>query len=161
MRWARVPHDESLFGGDQFMWSLVAGAQGLVAVGYQNGGIGTANGEHAVAWTSSDGLHWSRLALTKARRTLLWSVDARGATFMAVGSEITADSDVAVLTSGDGERWLRVRAGEAVFGGPGNQVAKSVALGDERVVVVGADYLNGPRPAAWSAVQAGGSSHKP
>ena len=57
--WSRVPHDESVFGGDdrQVMYDVTAGGPGLVAVG--------ADGDHpwdnslgqdAAVWTSVDGI---------------------------------------------------------------------------------------------------------
>ena len=49
--WARVPHDEAIFGGDydQVMLSVVAGGPGLVAVGYG----GTWDDGDAAVW------HWT------------------------------------------------------------------------------------------------------
>ena len=57
--WARVPHDEAIFGGDydQVMLSVVAGGPGLVAVGYNKWG----HDRDAAVWTSPDGLTWARV----------------------------------------------------------------------------------------------------
>ena len=155
--WSRLRHNGLLFGRDQVMWSLVARAAGFVAVGYQDRDEAT-DGGHAVVWTSRDGARWSRKALRQALRTSFEAVAARGATLIAVGTANNAGFDAAVWTSNDGEQWRQVRAGNAVFGGPGNQLAYGVAIGNKRVVVVGADYWNGPRPAAWSASRASGSA---
>ena len=48
LTWARVPHDEAVFGGnnDHWMWSVVAGGPGLVAVGCDRSG----DDENAVVW---------------------------------------------------------------------------------------------------------------
>jgi hypothetical protein len=53
--WSRVPHDESVFGGDGpvAMYDVTAGGPGLVAVGGGHQG--------AVVWTSRDGLVWVRI----------------------------------------------------------------------------------------------------
>ncbi len=52
--WSRVAHDEAVFGGrdNQGMFGVVAGNQGVVAVGY--------DGLDAAVWSSVDGLSWSR-----------------------------------------------------------------------------------------------------
>jgi len=56
--WSRVPHDEEVFGGAEdghytSMDSVTAGGPGLVAVGWDPMG--------AAAWTSVDGITWSRV----------------------------------------------------------------------------------------------------
>jgi hypothetical protein len=59
--WARVPHDDALFGatGNQRMQSVTVTDAGLVAVG-ADGGFYATRGE-AVVWTSVDGLTWARV----------------------------------------------------------------------------------------------------
>lgn len=59
LTWARVPHDEAIFGGpsNQSMLDVVAGGPGLIAVGYDNDGVD----RDAAVWTSVDGLAWTRV----------------------------------------------------------------------------------------------------
>jgi hypothetical protein len=53
--WTRVPHDESVFGGDGrvAMHDVTVGGPGLVAVG--------SGEQRAIMWTSRDGLVWTRV----------------------------------------------------------------------------------------------------
>jgi len=57
--WARVPHDEAVFGGPeaQAMNAVVAAGPGLVAVGY----AGVVNDPDTAVWTSPDGATWTRV----------------------------------------------------------------------------------------------------
>ena len=57
--WSRVPHDEVIFGGEssQAMDSVTAGGPGLVAVGFDH----RPSAQDGAAWTSSDGITWSRV----------------------------------------------------------------------------------------------------
>jgi hypothetical protein len=59
--WARVSHDESVFGGPglQVMQAVVAGGPGLVAVGADDYGSG--RDSDAAVWLSVDGHVWSRV----------------------------------------------------------------------------------------------------
>ena len=57
--WARLSHDEAVFGGagDQAMGWVAAGGPGLVAVGLDSSG----GDWDAAVWTSPDGLAWTRV----------------------------------------------------------------------------------------------------
>ena len=55
--WSRVPHDEAAFGGAVWMASVTAGGPGLVAVGSAL----PPRDWVAAAWTSVDGITWSRI----------------------------------------------------------------------------------------------------
>ncbi len=80
--WSRVPHDETVFGGEyaQTMWSVTVGGPGLVAVGWDEL-------RGAVVWTS-DGVTWSRVPHEAAvfGGGLLLSVIVGGPGLVAVGS---------------------------------------------------------------------------
>ena len=56
LTWARVPHDEALFGGenDQEMFGVIAAGPGLVAVGVDD--------DAPAVWLSADGLAWEKVA---------------------------------------------------------------------------------------------------
>jgi hypothetical protein len=101
--WSRVPHSESVFGGegDQWMHSVTVGGPGLVAVGGPSwtSGSGWSHEEagqvipaDAVVWTSADGLIWTRLPSDPAivgEESYQWmqSVTAGGPGLIAVGSQ--------------------------------------------------------------------------
>ena len=141
--WARVPHDEAVFGGNdlQTMTSVTTGGPGLVAVGADGSG-----GDWVLAvWTSPDGLNWERLPLNgaalggssgqRAEQVVAWSGG-----LVAVGEAISEEGYcAAVWVSPDGVNWSRVPHDEAVFGGEGTQSMESVALGGPGLVAVGFD----------------------
>jgi hypothetical protein len=139
LAWSRVPHDEAALGGpnDQAMRSVVAGGPGLVAVGWDASG----GDWQAAVWTSSDGLVWSRvrhLGAVFGGASVIWSRAVGGPGMVAVGADGSGgDSDAAVWTSADGLAWSRVPHDEAAFGGAGNQVMSSVAVGGPGLVAVG------------------------
>ncbi len=118
--WSRVPHDETIFGGDasQVMSSVMAGGPGLVAVGSD----GPVASRVAAVWTSADGITWSRVpddaaVLGGDRSQLMSSVTAGGPGLVAVGWASPGDSGhAAVWTSADGITWSRVPHDETVFG---------------------------------------------
>jgi hypothetical protein len=148
LSWARVPHDEAIFGGrneqvanDQVMVSVVAGGPGLVAVGYDvSGGDGD-----AAVWTSADGFTWTRVPHDEAifggdYRQEMGSVVAGGPGLVAVGYDVSGgDGDAAVWTSADGFTWARVPHDEAIFGGDDDQEMTSVVAGGPGLVAVGYD----------------------
>jgi hypothetical protein len=116
--WSRVPHDETVFGGEagQRMTSVTAGGPGLVAVGFDGGGI--FSGEYnAPVWTSVDGLTWTRVPIDEAiigapgGGTGLESVTVGSRGLIAVGGDANprrSDRGARVLTSPDGITWSRV-----------------------------------------------------
>ncbi|MFA9563601.1 MAG: hypothetical protein ACERLM_02685, partial [Acidimicrobiales bacterium] len=91
--WMRVAHDEEIFGGvgGQAMSSVTAVGGGLVAVGNDGGGYGT--DVDAAAWTSDDGLRWSRVPHDE---TVFG--DARMHGVIAAGSAVIAVGGVASET---------------------------------------------------------------
>jgi hypothetical protein len=105
--WARVPHDEAVFGGDgdQVITGVAAGPAGIVAVGR------TAEGEQtsAAVWVSTDGASWARvddgLFTGPGQGAAMRDVIAVGDRFVAVGwAGVTGD-----LGSGTvGAVWLAV-----------------------------------------------------
>jgi DNA-directed RNA polymerase specialized sigma24 family protein len=165
--WARVPHDESIFGGkgEVEMTSVTTGGPGLVVVGsersidegwYDEGWYGVES-ETAVVWTSVDGITWSRLALGDAvlDGDAMQSVTRGGPGLVAVGSAPSAmgESIAAIWTSVDGLNWSRVPYTRNVFGDgkgwQGGVGASSVTAGGPGLVAVG-----GPDSAAivWISV---------
>ena len=158
--WARVPHDEAVFGGDgiQAMTSVVVGGPGLVAVGVSNSG----NDVDAAVWISVDGVTWTRVPHDEAvfggeGVQVMNSVVASGPGLVAVGFDASGsdpmDAAAAVWTSVDGMTWTRVPHDEAVFGGEGVQVMNSVVTGGPGLVAVGTDgSSDGFHGAAWFSV---------
>jgi hypothetical protein len=151
--WSRVPHDETVFGGEDFqeMHSVAVGAPGLVAVGDDGDPYRDIN---AAVWTSPDGVTWARVfqsdnELGGSGSQHMYSVTAGGLGFVAVGSEWSGgDEDAAVWTSPDGFTWTRVPHDESVFGGEGGQCMNSVAAGGPGLVVVGHEVQD---PENWDA----------
>jgi len=149
--WARVPHDETVFGGDgyQFMESVAAGGPGLVAVGY----FGPGDDIDAVVWTSPDGVTWSRVPHDETvfggdDYQYMFSVTAGGPGLVAVGSD---SSCAAVWTSPDGFTWSRVPHDETVFGDPPQRM-KSVTAGGPGLVAVGEHVSSdGVDAAVWTS----------
>jgi hypothetical protein len=160
--WARVPHDESIFGGneDVEIASVTAGGSALVAVGNASSheepsfGYGTET-TRAVVWTSVDGITWSRLGLGDAviDGIAMQSVTTSGPGFVAVGSApFRGGSIAAVWTSPDGFDWSSAPYTRKVFGdGVGYERVEmaSVTAGGPGLVAVG-----GPESAVlvWTSV---------
>ena len=120
LSWSRVPDDPSVFGGlgNQIMKSVIAGGPGLVAVGSDRPGSWSSV---AAAWTSVDGVSWSRVPHDEAvfggdGIQLMVSVIAGGPGLVAVGmAGAPLNFEAAVWTSVDGIDWSRVAHGEAVL----------------------------------------------
>ena len=157
--WARVPHDEAVFGGagDQWASSVTAGGLGLVAVGGSQGPEFAPEGSDgdAVVWVSTDGLEWERIAdlavFGGPGDQTLNAVTAGGPGLVAVGTDTSGgDIDAAVWVSADGYQWERVPHDEAVFGGSWDQVMDSVTAFDSGLVAVGFDGSSWPgNGAVW------------
>ncbi len=102
LTWSQVPHDEAIFGGEetQQMWSVTAGAPGLVAVGAGSG--------NAVVWTSTDGLAWTQVPYDDAvfggeGRRVIRGISAGGPGLVGVGFAGTAGTmDAAVWVQSTG-----------------------------------------------------------
>ncbi len=140
--WARVPDDDTVFGGSgsQAMFGVAASESGLVAVGYDASG-GDAD---AAVWTSSDGITWTRVTHDEsvfggADDQDMLSITAGGPGFVAVGDDYASgESDGAVWTSPDGVTWKRVTG--AALGGVDTQIIESVAAAGDDLVAVGYEY---------------------
>jgi hypothetical protein len=153
--WSRVPHDEAAFGGADFqdMRSVTAGGPGLVAVGAH--GVGPGH-NHALVWTSVDGITWSRVPHDNAifGASEMEAVTVGGPGLVAVGTAfLNADEEspaAAVWTSVDGITWSRVPHDEAVFGrGP----MRDVTVGGPGLVAVGDTWSeNGTDAVVWTSV---------
>jgi len=139
--WTRVPHDEAVFGGNDhpLMTSVTVGGPGLVAVGVDDSEPHDPSG--AVAWTSIDGITWSRVPKEGAIfGGVPVDVIAWGPGLVAVGRVDSGDDeDAAVWTSVDGITWSRVPHDEAVFGGEHDQAIRSVTVGGPGLVAVGSE----------------------
>ena len=162
LAWARVPHDEAVFGGScpqntyglncsQAMYGVVAGGPGLVAVGYEADSPGME--ANAAVWTSVDGLNWRRVPRDEAvfggpDNQGMENVTAGGPGLVAVGED-ESDRGAAVWTSTDGVAWTQVPYDEAVFG---SSRMESVAAAGPGLVAVGSDSSGGdPDGAVWTS----------
>jgi hypothetical protein len=154
--WSRVPHDQSVFGGDgdRAMWSVTAGGPGLVAVGEG----GSRGDRFAAVWTSPDGITWSRVPHDQSvfgggGFQEMTHLTAGGPGLVAVGDDRSGtDVDAAVWTSPDGIAWSRVPHDQSVFGGDGNQFILGVTSNGSGLVAVGEDRLDGDSDAAvWTS----------
>jgi hypothetical protein len=150
-RWNRVAHDEEVFGGagDQQMWSAVSGGSGLIVVGYDSSG-----GEQDSAVWTSDGVAFRRVEHREGvfgglgDQSMLRVIQG-GPGFVAVGfDDASGDRSAAVWTSREGRDWARLNPNENVFGGPGEQVMRSIVLLDSQLVAVGDDGSGGDLDAA-------------
>ena len=145
--WSQVPHDEAVFGSAN-MNSVTPFGSGYVAVG--GTGTGQIRSGNAVAWTSPDGMTWTRaphIEKTTAGSTGqegMSQVAAGSAGLVAIGHEWSDREEPfspPIWNSRDGISWSRVTDDEAfegaaigsvLAGGPGFVVAGSVG-GDAAV----------------------------
>jgi hypothetical protein len=140
--WTRVAHDDSIFGGDgdQMMVSVASSNGLLVAVGFDQPGIGD-----AAVWTSTDARTWTRLphheailGAGEAGGAEMTSVEAYGQGFIAGGfQQSSGDMDAVVWTSPNGLTWERVTSEEPVFGGENQQRVAALSVLDATIVAVG------------------------
>jgi hypothetical protein len=88
--WARVPHDETVFGG-AFMLDVTAAGPLLVAAGESGSGM--------AVWTSSDGIGWSRVVDHEvvSGRSALLAVAAGDPGLVAVGWDHSRGDSVAAV----------------------------------------------------------------
>ena len=169
--WARVPHEEIVFGGEssQMMLDVAVGGPGLVAVGtdgspYRN--TIDPSAADAAVWTSANGLTWSRVPHDEEifggpTEQRMVSVTVGGPGLVAVGSECGGGyscSDAAVWTSPDGFGWSRVPDDDAVFSRSGelgdkDEAMLSVTAGGPGLVAVGFDSVDdcGWDSAVWTS----------
>jgi hypothetical protein len=149
LRWSPVTQNEAVFGraGGQSMMSVTAGGPGLVAVGSDE-----LSG--AAAWTSSDGITWTRAAAVPRRRTFssddrMESVTAGGPGLVGVGTS--------VWTSVDGIAWTLRDAGLTsidTYASTGSdwQLMTSVTAGGPGLVAVGINWSDQAAGAVWTSV---------
>jgi hypothetical protein len=137
LTWSRVPHDETVFGGEenQIMNDVTVGGPGLVAVGYD----GCCSWDNplgvAAVWTSIDGVVWSRVphddSVFGSRNDAMVSVTAGGPGLVAVGYSFGCRP---VWTSVDGITWSRVTDDVP---GTCNRVIRDVIATEGGLVAVG------------------------
>jgi hypothetical protein len=145
LTWARVPHDEAVFGGEnsRVMTGVVAGGPGLVAVGYDSASQGWSGLDaNAAVWTSADGIAWARVPNAEMfgdrLMQMMNAVTVGGPGLVAVGYDGAVNRyDAAVWTSVDGLTWARIPQDELVFGGSDVQGMNAVAAGGPGLVAVG------------------------
>jgi hypothetical protein len=149
--WARVAHDDEVFGGTgvQEMNSVVAAGPGLVAVGLDERLDDSREGlTTAAVWTSVDGIAWERVPYDEqvefkgfAGDKAMISVTATDAGLVAVGFDgggYGSRSDATVWTSVDGVSWTRLANDDGLFGGARMYGVTPFGTG---VVAVGRDWL--------------------
>ncbi len=154
LTWTRIPHDESVFGGEadqlptQFMISVAAFDGGLVAVGESSSAFEI----NAAMWTSPNGLSWTRVPPDESifDDAVTLDVTAFDGGLAVAGIDVSdGDADAAVWTSADGVDWKRVSHDEAIFGGDGDQMMVSIASFDGGLVAVGFDQVGRGDAAVW------------
>ncbi len=160
--WTRVANDPGGLGpsGFQKMLGVAARDTGVVAVGWEWG----SSGRHAAAWTSLDGIAWSRVphdasVFGSGPDGFLAGHQMRGVTpggpgFVAVGwVGDGVDLDAAVWTSPDGSTWTPAPHDEVVFGGASDQIMNDVAVGGPGLIAVGwtGDAVGESQAAVWTS----------
>jgi hypothetical protein len=129
--WFRVPHNETVFGTEGNpapMLSVTAGGPGLVAVGADLWPPGLAK---TPAWTSPDGITWTRVPDDVTFRGAMMDVTVGGPGLVTVGL------NGIVWTSVDGITWTSFPDDDAVFGRGGHMF--SVITQGPYLVAVGSD----------------------
>jgi hypothetical protein len=154
--WARLPHDEDVFGvtGAEGMLDVVAGRRGLIAVG--------SDGPNAVVWTSVDGTEWTRLPHDEAvfgGEQLIWALTVAESGIVGVGYNNSSEGEgehAVIWTSRDGSRWSRTPLEEA------SALLRGVAATGRGLVAVGSELVAGhtdavvwtsPDGARWTQVR--------
>ena len=159
--WSQVPHDEAVFGSAK-MNSVTPFGSGYVAVG--GTGTGQIRSGNAVAWTSPDGVTWTRAP--HIEKTTAGSTGQEGMSQVAAGSagslvavgwewsERNEPFSPPVWRSRDGITWSRVSDDEAVFEGAAILSVVSGGPGFIAFGSVGADAAvwTSPDGITWSRV---------
>ena len=126
--WSRVQLDPPVDGGEA-PGSLVAGPDGLVAIGVHGG--------PATAWISSDGTTWTRTQSPDLDRADIFDIsdiESGGPSFIATGSAVPeGEFDRAIWASEDGVSWNRL-PDDPVFGG---SFINAIESGGPGLVAVG------------------------
>lgn len=154
--WERLPHDASVFAGDEWvsMDSVFVGGPGFVATGHD--GDWSDNVDAAV-WLSEDGLSWERVRddalLGGGELSGMWSVATHAGRLVGVG---TASDHVnvrpLVWTSDDGSRWQRID-GSPAFGASDDEATWTVTAGGPGLIAVGygTDQEGDRHPIVWTS----------
>jgi len=146
--------DDPTFGGPgwQYITSIVAGPEGLVAAGGDILGAPGVDNDAAV-WTSPDGASWTRVEDPDFRRERAQQISAISVgddELVAVGYDTgpAGNRIPAVWRSADGSAWVRID--DSVLTEPGHRWMSGVAIAGFGVVAVGTDGTrsNG-NPAVW------------
>jgi hypothetical protein len=160
---AQVPHENTAIDrlSGTHMTSATAGGSGLVAVGYEHYRV--TGQQVAAAWTSPDGLTWSRSQVNHGNsayggrgKSFVLAVTAGGPGLVAVGFEkglTSGELVAAVWVSQDGSEFLRVPHDDASLGGPGKARLDAVVAAGAGLVAVGSEQC-GSAPAvaaAWTS----------
>jgi hypothetical protein len=183
--WTRAPHNPEAFGTGKVLESatdmseVAAGGPGLVAIG--TSGMGARSwgrgdvdwthepgAEHAVVWTSVDGITWSRVPHDEAvfggaegQHCRMRSLAVGDSSLVAIGSceQYTIESgkedglvshgdQLVTWTSPDAISWSRVSLDETVFRA-GDEISTVTAVGSE-FVATGSGVWTSPDGITWS-----------
>ena len=187
--WTRAPHNPEAFGTGRVLESatdmsvVAAGGPGLVAIG--TSGIGARSewglgdvdwthepgAEHAVVWTSADGITWSRVPYDPAvfgggegQHCYMGSLAVGDSSLVAIGSceRYTVESGdedglvshgdrLVIWTSPDAVSWSRVSLDETVFRA-GDEVKTVTAVGSD-FVATGSGVWTSPDGITWSRAE--------
>jgi len=146
--------DDATFGGPgwQYITSIVAGPNGLVAAGGDILGAPGVDNDAAV-WTSTDGTTWARVedpAFGGERAQHISALGVGDGELVAVGYDTGPGGNriPAVWRSADGSAWVRIA--DSVLAEPGHRWMSGVAIAGIAVVAVGTDgtHSHGD-PAVW------------
>jgi hypothetical protein len=107
--WQRVAHDPTVFGIRGDMHDLVAYENGWLSVGSSCDDDTSCS---AAAWSSPDGISWTRTLLSDIGHLSEPSVTRGDGLFVMVTTGLVSE----VWTSSDGVEWLRVEHDPALFG---------------------------------------------
>ncbi len=174
--WIRAAHEDAVFGdGSNYVTieDVAAGGPGFVAVGAEGdrpvdldvetflGDPGPDEG-HAIIWTSSDGLAWSRVPRDQlpggGQHVVLTGLTTGAPGLVAFGARheepgvIDGDINPIVWTSADGETWTQADDPAGVFSQPGGQVVIGATEGGPGLVAIGQDGdSTGFNTAVWTS----------
>ena len=141
LTWSRVAHDEAVFGGEsiQVMHDVTVIDGSLLALGLD----GPFDASSAAAWTSSDGISWSRVPHDEelfggrgSQAMVGAMIGDRG--IVAVGWDGPFDAfDAAVWGSADGISWSRFPHDDEALGGLRDQRMLDIVAAEPGLVAVG------------------------
>ena len=153
--WTRVPADQPALvpEGQGVMLGVAEAGTGLVAVGFH---YGNATEFDAQAWTSADGIAWTRVSPPSAwggsNDQFHWAACGVGGSIAAVGYETRgAEQDGLVSVSSDGVAWQTLGSTADALRGAGEQVAKSCVSTATGVLAVGWDRRRDGDAQLWTS----------